>query len=303
MQKSLQLKAPAKLNLFLEVTGKRPDGFHALESVFQTISLYDDITISLRDSERVDFSCRPESLQTPDNLAVKAAEAFFTATGLQAGVHISLEKGIPAQAGLGGGSSDAAAVLKGLNDLFDRPLDKSALLTLGASLGSDVPFFICGGTALVTGRGEFVEPVKADTPFDFLVFFPGFGVSTAEVYKNLRLNLTEKRNSAKVLLALLASGSLEAAGEHFFNRLEQAAFALDSRLVEAKTVMQNSVGDAGVMLCGSGASLFSAFADHDRAHEAYRILRGRGMGVAFLAQSIRETGSAWGGKGDSRGDF
>ena len=164
MQKSLQLKAPAKLNLFLEVTGKRPDGFHALESVFQTISLYDDITISLKDSRGVDFSCRPESLQTPDNLAVKAAEAFFTATGLQAGVHISLEKGIPAQAGLGGGSSDAAAVLKGLNDLFDRPLDKSALLTLGASLGSDVPFFICGGTALVTGRGEFVEPGQGRHP-------------------------------------------------------------------------------------------------------------------------------------------
>jgi len=303
MSKSLDLRAPAKVNLFLEVLAKRPDGYHDLESVFQAVSLYDEITLTLADEPGVRLRCDVAALETPDNLAAAAAREFLSAAPFPGGVDIDLRKKIPLQGGLGGGSSDAAAVLVGLNDMVGKPLAPHDLRRLAASIGSDVPFFLDGGTALVTGRGEKVVPLESPGSYHYLIFYPGFGVSTASVYKNLSLKLTEKRKSAKVLCALLALGNLEAAGEHFFNRLEQAAYGLEKRLVEARAAVQRAVGDTRVNLCGSGASLFSAFVDHDRAYRAYRALKGTGVGEVFLAENIPGRRSTASAKGDSRGDF
>lgn len=285
--KVIEVKAPAKVNLFLEVVGKRPDGYHDLESIVQAVSIYDEVSVSLDASGASTLECNIKALETPQNLALRAASAFKEAAGLSAGVHIRLEKVIPIQGGLGGGSSDAAAVLLALNDLAGLPLDAGRLLKVAAGLGSDVPFFIKGGTALVTGRGEHVDTFRPGAFFHFVVFFPGFGISTAEVYKNLTLKLTENRRNAKVLRELLTGGNLPTAQECFFNRLEETAYELDRRLGQAKAAMQARVGDSRIVLCGSGASLFSAFVDYDTAYGAYRAVKGLRQGEVFLANGIR----------------
>ena len=303
MNESIEITAPAKVNLYLEVLGKRPDGFHDIESIFQAISIFDVLTVKRVTTAGVRIRCSRKDLETSDNLAARAACAFAGEIGLEGGVEIDLVKRIPVQGGLGGGSSDAAAVLVALNELAGGPLDSDGLRRMGAALGSDVPFFVEGGTAIVTGRGERVEPVTPAADYWFVVFYPGFGISTAEVYKNLRLKLTEKENCANLLASLLERGLLEAGKERFFNRLEATAYGLNQRLLEARSVMQRCVGDAGIVLCGSGASMFSAFVDKDRAYQAYRVLTGMGQGEVFLAQSVRGKCSTGSAKGASRGDF
>jgi 4-diphosphocytidyl-2-C-methyl-D-erythritol kinase len=291
------------VNLFLEVLAKRPDGYHDLESIFQAISIYDSIHLRLTDGESIRLTSSVKELETPENLATKAAAAFLRRTGMRRGVEIRLEKGIPMQAGLGGGSSDAAAVLWGLNELTGSGMDVGTLRLVGAEIGSDVPFFIEGGTALVRGRGEVVKPLEVQGTYYFVVLYPGFGISTAAVYRNLRLDLTEKRKSAKLMAAELSRGRLDTAQKRFFNRLEETAFALETRLGEIRDSMRSSLKGAPVMLSGSGASLFSAFVDRDVALEGYRALKGAGRGTVFFAESIRGRLSTAGPKGDSRGYF
>jgi 4-diphosphocytidyl-2-C-methyl-D-erythritol kinase len=303
MGKSIEVSAPAKVNLFLEVLRRRPDGYHDLESVFQAVSLCDQITISLTRGHEVRLTCSRPELQTPENLCVKAVKAFNEGSGLALGADISLKKTIPVQAGLGGGSSDAAATLKAINTLAGEVLDSAALAGIAARLGSDVPFFLRGGTAIVTGRGEKVEPLDVAAPFYFVIYYPAFGLSTAEVYKNLTFKLTDKRRTGKVLCSLLTQGNLEAAEEHFYNRLEETAYGLDERLPAAGAEMRRRVRNKKVVLCGSGTSLFSAFVDHDKAYEAYGALRGIGAGEVFLAESVRSGGNTGSAKGAICGDF
>jgi 4-diphosphocytidyl-2-C-methyl-D-erythritol kinase len=299
--KSVEIKAPAKVNLFLEVCGRRPDGYHDLESIFQAVSIYDNLLVTAAPGRGINLTCDVSELETESNLAYKAAAAFLNAAGVQARVDIHLEKTIPMQAGLGGGSSDAAAVLVALNELAASPFSDDDLRAIGAEIGSDVPFFVDGGTALVEGRGEKVTPIDSACKFYFVILYPGFGVSTASVYKNLRLNLTKKVNFANVLSSALSRGNLEEAQEFFFNRLEETAFALDERLCTIKAAMQSHLGGTHVLLCGSGASLLSAFAVYTIAFGGYRALKEANAGVVFLAESIRGRRRAATLKGDGRG--
>ncbi|MCD6405352.1 MAG: 4-(cytidine 5'-diphospho)-2-C-methyl-D-erythritol kinase [Planctomycetes bacterium] len=300
---SIKIQAPAKLNLFLEVLGRRSDGYHDLESIFQAISIYDHLTVGITSSGAIDLSCSDKTLETPDNLAFKAAQAFVGRTGFGGGIEIYLEKGIPVQAGLGGGSSDAAAVLVALDVLTGASLGAERLRELGAGIGSDVPFFIEGGTALVRGRGERVENVDIPGKLYFVVLFAGFGISTGDVYKNLKLKLTPETESAKVLWGLLLTGEVGSAGQYFFNRLKQPAYELDGRLLQAETAMRRCVGGARVTLCGSGAGLFSAFADRDRAFEAYRALTATNPGEIFLAEGVGRRALSESAKGDRGGNL
>jgi 4-diphosphocytidyl-2-C-methyl-D-erythritol kinase len=286
MPESIQLRAPAKVNLFLEVLGRRPDGYHDILSVFQAISLSDIVTVRLTEGCGTSLACSRKELETSDNLAFRAAEAFRRAAGFDGGIGIELEKAIPVQGGLGGGSSDAAAVLKGLNELLGGALGSQELARIGAEIGSDVPFFLSGGTARVTGRGEHVEPIECAGEYTYVVYYPGFGVSTAAVYGNLRRKLTDNAQNDKLLCSFLAKGELDAATDYFHNRLEETAFELERRLIEACATMQRCVSTR-VMLCGSGASLFSAFVDADRAQKSYEALKGIGEGEVFLAKTFR----------------
>ena len=181
---SITLAAPAKINLSLRILGKRPDGFHELETLMVPIKLADQIEISAVPGHGISLVCNDPDLPLgSDNLCVKAVEAFREETGISHGVAISLMKRIPHGAGLGGGSSDAANVLKGMNEIFDRPLVAEELQQLAASLGSDVPFFLHDGAAWCRGRGEILEDAAALPARTLLLIKPPFPVPTAWAYK------------------------------------------------------------------------------------------------------------------------
>jgi 4-diphosphocytidyl-2-C-methyl-D-erythritol kinase len=179
----LRYRAYAKVNLSLEVLGKRPDGFHDLASVMQTVSLCDEI--ELCEGDDVEFSCSEPTLQNADNLVVRAARRLREAAGSQRGCHLVLQKAIPQAAGLGGGSSDAAAALTALNDWWSLDRSMAQLAEIGAELGSDVPFFLYGGTALVMGRGEVVRPLPDPTPVWFALVKPPIAVPTVKVFRSV----------------------------------------------------------------------------------------------------------------------
>src|SRR4051812_18158543 len=181
----MQLRAPAKINLSFEIRGRRPDGFHEIETLMVPVSLFDRISLEkITDpAPSIQFSCNDNSIPAgDDNLVVRAAKLFRTATGIAAGIEIRLDKVIPHGAGLGGGSSDAASTLMGLNELFGGVLKKEDLTRLAADLGSDVPFFLAQSAAMCRGRGEIVEPVPMAKRLKLLLFKPDFGVPTPWAY-------------------------------------------------------------------------------------------------------------------------
>ena len=185
MTQTISLMAPAKINLSLRILGKRPDGFHELETLMAQIGLADAIEVSHGMGHGITLTCNDPELSTgSENLCVKAAEAFRMATGLDHGIAITLLKRIPHGAGLGGGSSDAAAVLKGLNELFDYPLVEEELHQIASALGSDVPFFLHGGAAVCRGRGEIPGEARALPERTLLLIKPPFPVPTAWAYRH-----------------------------------------------------------------------------------------------------------------------
>src|SRR5438067_3688228 len=182
------VQAYAKINLTLDVLGRRPDGYHELRTLMQTIDLYDTLCLSITDENRVRVICTQPELNTADNLAVRAAEAVRQRLALSRGIVIELHKRIPLAAGLGGGSSDAAVVLLALQQWWQLPLSPTDLLMLAASLGSDVPFFLTGGLALCAGRGEQVRALVPRWPASMrwlVLVKPAIGVSTAAVFRAL----------------------------------------------------------------------------------------------------------------------
>lgn len=180
----MQLLAPAKINLSLKVVAKRPDGFHEIETLMVPISLADTLDIERTDASGITFTCSDASLPVDDdNLVVRAAKLFLERTKISFGIRIHLEKRVPHGAGLGGGSSDAATALIGLNELFDTKLDTPTLSAMAAELGSDIPFFVYRSAAMCRGRGELVEPVSFNEKLPLLLLKPAFGVPTPWAYK------------------------------------------------------------------------------------------------------------------------
>ena len=186
-QGEIKVAAPAKINLFLEILGKRQDGYHEIETVMQEISLFDYLYIENYD-EGVAFTCSNPKLATgEENLVVKAVRLMQKESGTSKGVKIHLDKKIPIGAGLGGGSSDAAATLCGLNRLWQLGYDEKQLMSLAGKLGSDTPFFVIGNTAICKGRGEVVTPYPLNVKYNYIIIYPRFEVSTAAVYKNFKI--------------------------------------------------------------------------------------------------------------------
>ena len=270
----LRLKAPAKINLFLRITGKRPDGYHDLYTLMCPLALYDILTLCTGGKGIVVVCDHPGVPQDASNLAARAAHLFlktvFAGTALPiSGLTIHIDKKIPVGAGLGGGSSDAAAVLMALNDYFGQPLALPALATLGTRLGADVPFFIRGAPALATGIGDRLEPFVHLTPWTALLVYPNEAVSTAWVYKNLNLRLTKDE---KKLSKFHFDGRLFNVNEHLVNDLEpvtERAFPV----IKAIKRMLLAHGAAGAMMSGSGSTVFGLFADPERAISACTALR------------------------------
>jgi 4-diphosphocytidyl-2-C-methyl-D-erythritol kinase len=240
----LNLCSPAKVNLFLHIQGKRRDGYHELASLYQAVSLFDSIEITSADADS--FTCNIDRLQNEQNLAVQARDLFRRKTGIDNPVSISLDKYIPAEAGLGGGSGNAATVLWGMNQIFGSPVSETALQSWSAELGSDVPFFFSKGTAYCTGRGEKVKNVGPIDPIPLTIVKPNISLSTKEVYS--RLAASSPGNSKETLQRFLSGRP------QFENDLESAAFALCPELEDFKNNLLALSSD--VLLCGSGSSFF-----------------------------------------------
>jgi 4-diphosphocytidyl-2-C-methyl-D-erythritol kinase len=265
----LLVRAPAKVNLFLEVLRRRADGYHELATLLAAVSLYD--TLALRDdpSGAVRLRCdRPDLSAGPDNLVCRAADLLRRRTGHPGGADLRLWKRIPMGAGLGGGSSDAAAALAGLNRLWRLGLSAADLAALGAELGSDVPFFFAAPAAWCTGRGEKVEPLTLGRPLDFVLVSPPVGLSTAEVFRNVvapaePLSGEEARKAAE-------AGDVDELGRRLHNRLEAPA----ARLCPAVAGLRDrlaALGPAAVLMTGSGSTFYALCRSPD---EALRVARG-----------------------------
>jgi len=238
--------AHAKINIFLRVLHRRDDGFHAIETLIAPITLYDSLKIE--PANKFEFRCDETSLANNDNLVVLAAGAFFAETNREPKVRLTLRKEIPHGAGLGGGSSDAAATLRGLNRFFDSELSDEALSGLAAKLGSDVSFFLNETAATCRGRGEIVTPASLPTPLDLLLLKPEFGVPSAWAYS--RWQATRK-------LAGTTYERQQFAGITWVNDLERAVFEKFVFLAQMKSwlLQQSEVGAA--LMSGSGSTIFA----------------------------------------------
>jgi 4-diphosphocytidyl-2-C-methyl-D-erythritol kinase len=250
----MQLYAPAKINLSFEIKGRREDGFHEIETLMAPISLSDRLTIEPgQTTGDISFSCGDSSLPKGEgNLVVRAARLFQKATQMGTGVEIVLEKKIPHGAGLGGGSSDAAATLLGLNELFETHLDQKDLIELAAQIGSDVPFFILGSIATCRGRGEIVEPARLPANFRLLLVKPDCGVPTPWAYGRWK----DSRELPGVEYA-----PQEFSGVHFVNDLERPVFEKFVLLGYLKTWLRLQPEVGAALLSGSGSTVFAVLRD------------------------------------------
>ncbi len=259
---ALEKPSPCKVNLLLNILGRRPDGFHELETLMHPVGLCDHLVLE-RHGSGVALTCSDPGLPTDArNLVHRAASAFREAAQIKDGVRIHLEKRIPLAAGLGGGSGNAATTLLGLNELFGAPLPAEKLHELAAALGSDVPFFLQTRPALATGRGEQIQPLDffpALRGATFLLIHPGFGIATAWAYQNLaRFSdaLNGRPGRAQALVSLLKTADLYMAGRAFYNSLEAPALEKFPLLVLYQEFLRSHGADAALM-SGSGSTTFA----------------------------------------------
>lgn len=274
---SAEVSAPAKINLCLRVVGRRADGYHLLDSIVAPIALFDYLTVRATPSTATSVSLRCEwpgvAPASPDNLVVKAAEKFLRESGRSARVEISLVKRIPIGAGLGGGSSDAAGVLRGLNALLDRPIPEPSLSAWAAALGADVPLFLAGGPVRMRGIGEILEscPLAIEEPI--VVAFPGNALDTRSVYAKYDdlLTMSEVASSIRPL-----TPGREPLRSMLHNDLEAAAFLIQPAVRSLKKRLC-SLGAEGVLMTGSGSAVFGYWQHWDDAHAAAEQLRTAGV--------------------------
>jgi 4-diphosphocytidyl-2-C-methyl-D-erythritol kinase len=282
---AISFKTPAKVNLGLNILGKREDGFHELETLFQMVNWCDEIKIEPL-TDGLELICnQPDIPNDERNLVIKAARLLQTRYPDQCkGARIHLNKNIPHGAGLGGGSGNAAGVLLGLNFLWGLNLKRQDLILLASELGSDVPFFLLSPCAIGRSRGEILESVKSSIKFYILMVYPGFALSTAWVYQNLKLKLTKQENNISILKNLLLQSKFAQIGETWANDLELVVFQEYPEILEIKNELL-ALGAKGALLSGSGSTVFGMFDDLETAKSAYTRLE-RGGFRLFLAENI-----------------
>jgi len=270
----VEILAPAKLNLFLEVLARRPDGYHEIESLMVSVNLHDTLTVSEIDSGSIELECDDPTLPTgSENLVVKAAERLRAATGCRRGARIRLQKVIPSQAGLAGGSSDAAATLAALDLVWGLRMPGSRLESVASEIGSDVAFFLHAPAAVCRGRGEQVEPVGLSRPLHFVPI----GLSTAEVYRHVRA--PEQPRPIAPTLGALDHGVPAQLGQTLFNRLQPVAETLRPELNRVRDALANLDPPLdGSQMSGSGSAYFGLCRDSAAAQQAADHLQTLGLG-------------------------
>ena len=276
----------AKLNLTLDVLGKRPDGYHDLKSVIQTISVRDDIEIDVGTGEPWRLLCDKEGIPTDEtNLAWKAAKVFFDAVKKDPeGLEIRIVKRIPSGAGLGGGSADAAAVLRALNRHYGHPFSVGALAELGAQVGSDVPFCTLCGTAMVEGRGEKLRKLPDMPDCVFVVCKPEFSISTPELYRKIDEKEVAKRPDNRAMESAILAGDLGKVAENLCNVFDPIVTEEHLELNYIKSIF-NSYGAAGYQMTGSGSAVFAIVPDFEFAAVICNMLRDNYPQV-FIAKPV-----------------
>lgn len=265
----MEIQSPAKINLFLEICNKRPDGYHNLNTLMCCISLYDIVRLTFGQKNISVHCAHPDVPENETNLAWRAAQLFFDTARIDEGVRIDIEKNIPIGAGLGGGSSNAAAVLKGLNSYYGSPVSETPLMAAGKSIGADVPFFIYGKPAVATGIGDILTPCDCIKSCPIILIYPSVPVSTAEVYKKLNLTLTKtKKINTKTLFELNLD---QDSAKELFNDLESVAVKICPEILEVKaSLLANNALTA--LMTGSGSAVFGLFKNTETAHNAYTAI-------------------------------
>jgi 4-diphosphocytidyl-2-C-methyl-D-erythritol kinase len=288
----LRAQSFAKVNLALSVLGRRPDGYHDIQTIFQSINLCDDI--EFRPSRRLELKCENlPSVRREDNLVWKAAVELASFTGRSRGASITLRKNIPSGSGLGGGSSNAAVALLGLRRLWNLEESGVNLVRIAASLGSDVPFFLSGGTALGFGRGEKIDPLPDFPSEHIVVVFPGIQVSTAEAYRALNLGLTSSEEDHRIqrFRGRVLAGERCLTG--IFNDFEASILTAYPPVAEAIRFLSDR-GATATLLSGSGSSVFGFFSDEEstfavareKTRETWRVFPAKTLSRAEYFQNM-----------------
>jgi len=280
----LVLHTPAKINLCLSVLGKRPDGYHEVEMVMQTVGLYDEITVRLIESG-ITVNCDNSTIPAGEgNIAYRAAREMQYLSGKQSGIAVEIKKNIPVAAGLGGGSSDAAAVLVACNRLLGAGLGRDRLAEIGTCFGMDVPFFLYGPTALAKGRGELLTSLPSPPKFWVLLVNPGFETSTAWVYKNLNFGLTKKGDCTNI-----AGLKVSQIARSLHNDLETVTAAAHPVIGEMERSLLDS-GALGVCMSGSGPTVFGIYPTEAACRTAAQAIHTKGWRL-YPAETL--TGSPY----------
>lgn len=270
--KVITLSAPAKINLSLDITGKRDDGYHTLEMVLQTISLKDELLLK-KTAEGIEIACNnPQVPCDETNICHKAARIFFQRASVRGGMKLQIHKKIPVGAGLAGGSTNAAAVLKGLNVLYDAGLSHEELLEMGLQCGADVPFCLTGGTCLARGIGEKLTMLPPFSGVHVILIMPDFPVSTAWVYQNYRLDDPVRHPDTQAIITAIRLGDKAKVAREMKNVLESVTAVKYPEIEGIKRDLRNR-GAIGSMMSGSGPSVFGLFENEETARKAYSILQ------------------------------
>jgi len=289
MQGLLKVYAPAKLNLYLDVLEKRPDGYHNVKTLFEKIDLKDEIEI-IRKRRGIDVRIEPKAScpEGKDNIVYKAIEALLKESKLDLGLEVIIKKNIPVGSGLGGGSSDAASVLRAINEKFDLGISPKRLFHIASLLGKDVPFFMLDAPFAI-GRlaGEGLEPVEADVSFFHIVIKPDVSISTEAMYKRLdRLQRGPRRNGLEAIIPALKNKDLALLKKAYYNAFEEVLADSTHYIEKTKTLLLKAGAEA-VFLSGSGSALFCTLKDKEEAIQILaRIPKKQGMDV-FLATTYK----------------
>lgn len=279
----LVLNAPAKINLFLQTTGKRDDGYHLIESIMQTVDLCDEISMELTNGEKVELSCNDSSIPVDEkNIVIKIANKLMEYKGIKRGVKIHIEKNIPSCAGMGGGSADGATALVGLNKLLSLNLSKEELNSIAVSVGADIPFLVDGGTAITKGIGEKITKIKDLENCYFVIVKPDISIDTKTAYKEIDEKGEMKKADINSIITAINKNSINEIGKFLYNEFELVA---PSEIKVIKEELRKN-GALNSLMTGSGSAVFGIFDDYYTAILAKENLEEK-YDKVFLTKPIK----------------
>ena len=281
---NIRVRAHAKINLYLDVVGKREDGYHNLETIFHSIGLHDDVIIRKQDTKDITVHCEHPAVPSDSrNLAHRAAQCLSDAVGGIGGIAIDIHKRIPVAGGLAGGSANAAAVLHGVNELFGLGFTQETLMRFGAQLGADVPFCLHGGAALGLGIGDRLTrlPTLSDVPL--LLLNPGIEISTAAIFKKLNFSLTKREKDSIIIRTYIEKRDALGIGKYLYNALEVPVFSEHPEVAVLRTELSTQARCCGALMSGSGATLFAVMRDMEAAHRSESYFKNK---VSFCTTTV-----------------